>query len=352
MVRNGSRSRGQLWCSDSVVMMGVLRRFAPGLGLLLGIGLFARGITSVVSLGSHLIVVIGLGVILANTVGVPDWAADGVETHSLWLEAGIILMGATVALQQVVGAGMQVILIVGIAVCATVVTVEILARELFGIPEKIGSLLAAGSGICGVSAVAAVAGSIKPDQQQIAYAGATVLLFDAATLVVYPAVGHLFGLSDMIFGIWAGTTMFSTGPVTAAGFAYSRTAGEWAVLVKLTRNALIGVVAIGYALYYSRRQSTDSTVDHKWRYLWESFPKFIVGFVILMLFGSAGVFSEAQISALDNASNWLFIVAFAGLGLSIDVGELRKSGIKPVVVVAISLLLVSSLTLTALSYFF
>lgn len=332
--------------------MGVLRRLAPGLIILLGLGLLARGITAVIPLGSHLIVVIGLGVLVANTLGVPDWAAAGVETHNLWLEVGIILMGVTVALQQVVDAGLQVLLVVGIAVCATVVTVEILARELFDIPEKIGSLLAAGSGICGVSAVAAVAGSIKPDQQQIAYAAATVLLFDAVTLVVYPVVGHLLGLSDQVFGIWAGTTMFSTGPVTAAGFAYSRTAGEWAVLVKLTRNALIGVVAIGYALYYSRRGSADATVDHTWRYLWESFPKFIIGFVVLMVLGSAGVFSDAQITALDNASNWLFLVAFAGLGLSIDISELRESGIKPVIVVSISLLLVSSLTLSALLYFF
>lgn len=329
-----------------------MRRLAPGLGVLLGLGILARGLTTVIPLGSHLVVVIGVGVLVANTVGVPDWADDGVETHNLWLETGIILMGVTIALQQVVNAGLQVLLIVGLAVCATVVTVEVLARELFDIPEKIGSLLAAGSSICGVSAVAAVAGSIKPDQQQIAYAVATVLLIDAITLVVYPAVGHLLGLSDVVFGIWAGTTMFSTGPVTAAGFAYSQTAGEWAVLVKLTRNALIGVVAIGYALYYSRRGTADATVDHTWRYLWESFPKFIIGFVILMMLGSAGILSNAEVRTLDNASNWLFLVAFAGLGLSIDISELRESGTRPVVVVSISLILVSSLTLFVLYSFF
>lgn len=332
--------------------VGALRRLAPGLGVLLALGLLARGITAVIPLGSHLIVVIGLGVFMSNTLGIPDWAVAGVKTHSLWLEAGIVLMGVTIALQQIIDAGLQVLLIVGVAVCATVLTVEVLARELFDIPEKIGSLLAAGSGICGVSAVAAVAGSIKPDQQQIAYAAATVLLFDAITLIIYPTVGHFLGLSDLVFGIWAGTTMFSTGPVTAAGFAYSRNAGEWAVLVKLTRNAFIGVVVIGYVLYYSRRGSTDTTVDHTWRYLWESFPKFIIGFVVLMILGSAGVFSDAQITALDNASNWLFLVAFAGLGLSIDIGELRESGIKPVGVVSISLLLVSGLTLSALLYLF
>jgi uncharacterized integral membrane protein (TIGR00698 family) len=335
-----------------VVTVEALRRLAPGLGVLLALGLLARGITAIIPIGSHLIVVIGLGVFMANTLGIPDWAVAGVKTHSLWLEVGIILMGVTIAFQQVVDAGLQVLLIVGVAVCATVLTVEVLAREFFDIPEKIGSLLAAGSGICGVSAVAAVAGSIKPDQQQIAYAAATVLLFDAITLIMYPTVGHFLGLSDFVFGIWAGTTMFSTGPVTAAGFAYSRNAGEWAVLVKLTRNAFIGVVVIGYVLYYSRRGSTDATVDHTWRYLWESFPKFIIGFVVLMILGSAGVLSDTQITALDNASNWLFLVAFAGLGLSIDIGELRESGIKPVGVVSISLLLVSGLTLSALLYLF
>ncbi len=194
-----------------------LRRLAPGLGVLFALGLLARGITAIIPIGSHLIVVIGLGVFMANTLGIPDWAVAGVKTHSLWLEVGIILMGVTIAFQQVVDAGLQVLLIVGVAVCATVLVVEVLAREFFDIPEKIGSLLAAGSGICGVSAVAAVAGSIKPDQQQIAYAAATVLLFDAITLIIYPTVGHLLGLSDFVFGIWAGTTMFSTGPVTAAG---------------------------------------------------------------------------------------------------------------------------------------
>lgn len=332
--------------------MGAVHRLVPGLGVLLGLGLLARGLTMVIPLGSHLVVVIGLGVLVANTIGVPEWAEDGIGTHNLWLEAGIVLMGVTVALQQVADAGLQVLLVVGLAVCATLVTVEILARELFDIPEKVGSLLAAGSSICGVSAVVAVAGSIKPDQQQIAYAAATVLLFDTVTLVVYPAVGHLLGLSDVIFGIWAGTTMFSTGPVTAAGFAYSQTAGEWAVLVKLTRNALIGVVAIGYALYYSRRGAADATVDHTWRYLWKSFPKFIIGFVALMVLGSAGALSDAQIGTLDNASNWLFLLAFAGLGLSIDISELRGSGIRPVVAVSVSLLFVSSLTLFVLYSFY
>jgi len=344
----------------------VARRVAPGLALLVALGLIARALTAAVG-GSHLLVVIGLGVVVANTVGVPDRAAAGVGSHGLWLEAGIVLMGAGVALGRIADAGPRILAVVGLAVPATLLTVEALGRGVFGIPEKAGSLLAAGAGICGVSAVAAVAGSIDPDRKQVAYAAATVLLFDAVTLAVYPAIGRLLGLSDVVFGLWAGATMFSTGPVTAAGFAYSRAAGEWAVLAKLTRNALIGAVAVGYALYYGRhaggdRGSGDAGEDDEredgaaadartWRYLWESFPKFVLGFLGMMLLGSAGAFTPAQTAALGNASDWLFLVAFAGLGLSIDVRELRETGVRPVLVVLASLVVVSSLVLFGLRRF-
>jgi len=335
-----------------MVIMREVYRLLPGVGLLLGLGLLARGVTLVVPWGNHLLVVIGLGLLVANTVDLPEWTKPGVDTHGLWLEAGIVLMGVSVALEQVIGAGVAVLLVVCLTVCATVLLVELLAREIFDIPEKIGSLLAAGSGICGVSAVVAVSGSIKPDRQQTAYAAATIVLFDVVTLVVYPIVGRILGLPDVLFGIWAGTTMFSTGPVTAAGFAYSRSAGEWAVLVKLARNALIGVLTVGYALYYSRRGITDSSVEGSWRYLWETFPKFIIGFVILMFLGSAGIFSASQVATLDNASSWLFLLAFAGLGLSIDVSELATTGVKPILVISTSLVTISTLVLLLLLLFF
>jgi uncharacterized membrane protein YadS len=199
-----------------------------------------------------------------------------------------------------------------------------------------------------VSAVVALAGSIKPDRQQTAYAIATVLLFDAVTLVVYPAVGHVLDLSDAVFGIWTGLTMFSTGPVTAVGFAYSETAGEWAVLVKLTRNALIGVVAIGYAAYYNREATSRDGLAGTWSRFWGDFPKFIVGFVCLMVLGSSGFLSGSQVASLDDASGWLFLFAFSGLGLCIDVGELRETGIAPVALVAATLIAISSATLLVL----
>lgn len=329
-------------------MVRRIRRLLPGLVALVAIGLTARAVASVVPSMNYLIVAIVIGIVIANTYGVSSWAQPGVGTHNVWLETGIVVMGASVALDRVLAAGPSILLLVIGTVLATLVVVEALARGVFAIHEETGSLLAAGSSICGVSAVVAIAESIDADETRIAYAAATVLLFDAATLFVYPLVGHVLQLSDTVFGIWAGLTMFSTGPVTAAGFAFSETAGEWALLVKLTRNALIGLAAIGYALHYARRtegsgvaESVSGGVAH----LWETFPKFVLGFLGVMVVANLGVLGDPAITSLSNASDWAFMLAFAGLGLEIDIDDLRSTGYRPILVVLVGLVAVSTTVL-------
>ncbi len=323
------------------------RELVFGVLLLAGIGLLGRAISAVFPFIDYLIATIFVGSVVGNTVGRPDWAKDGVETHNLWLEAGIVVMGASVAFDRVIEAGTTVLLLIVGTVALALLSVELLSRHCFGIGEKTGSLLAAGSSICGVSAVVAVAGSIDADERQIAYAAATVLLFDTLTLVAYPPLGHALGLSDRVFGIWTGLTMFSTGPATAVGFAFSETAGEWAVLVKLARNALIGFAATGYALYYLRRSDEErvATAGH----LWRTFPKFVFGFLFFLILANVGIIDANQVTSLEHASNWLFMLAFAGLGLELRFDELRSTGFEPIAVMLVSFLLVSTAVLALLS---
>jgi uncharacterized integral membrane protein (TIGR00698 family) len=292
-----------------------------------------------------LLVAVVIGVLLGNVVGIPPWLEPGIETHGIWLGAGIVLMGASVSLGALLEVGPVVLALVVAVVVLTVLLLETVARNAFGIRERLGSLLAAGTGICGVSAIAAVAGSIDADEETIAYAAGTILLFDAVTLALYPALGSALAVPDRVFGVWAGVSMFSTGPVVAAGFAYSDVAGQWATVTKLGRNALIGLVVLVYATYYARR-GTDAASGVTT--LWSEFPKFVLGFLVLAAAASAGLLSAGQIRTLENAYGWLFLLAFVGLGTELRRSVFADAGLKPVAVVLLTWAVVASVALPAI----
>lgn len=319
---------------------------APGLGALLAGAVLAWLLGQIVPWPDALLLAVVLGVLAANLVGIPEALAPGIETHSIWLGAGIVLMGASVPIQSLVDGGPLVVALVIGVVVATAVLVEVLAKNVFGIRRRLSSLLAVGTGICGVSAVVAVAGSIDADEELIAYAAGTILLFDAITLAVYPAVGSLLQIPDQVFGVWAGLSMFSTGPVVAAGFAHSEVAGQWATVTKLARNALIGVVVVVYAAHYARREANpDEQSRTGLRQFAAQFPTFVLGFVLLAVIASLGLISDGQVSTLEETTQWLFLIAFVGLGTELDVEIFTDAGIRPVVVVLLAWSLVASVTL-------
>ena len=321
-----------------------VRRLLPRLlALCLG-AVLARALSLLLG-ANDLLLAIALGAVATNVVGVPARLVPGLVTHRLWLGAGIVLMGASISVGTVLEVGGRVFLIVIAIAALTLVVVELLARTVFGLSERLGSLLAAGASVCGVSAVVAVAGAVSAREDEVAYAAATVLLFDAITIAVYPIVGDLLALPGTVFGIWAGVSMFSTGPVVAVGFAHSEVAGQWATMTKLSRNALIGVVALTYASFYVRSGAGSRPSI---RTLWDEFPKFVLGMLGLTLVASTGVLSATQQAFLEHASNWLFLLAFVGLGTEIRLDGLRNTGPVPAVVVLLALLVSSTVSLAAL----
>ena len=177
-----------------------IRDRLPGIVLLGALAGSARGLSALVGI-NELLLAIGLGALLANATGVPGRLQSGTETHSLWLGAGIVLLGASVTIDAIVDAGSVVLLLLLGTVAVTLVTAETIARNVAGVGEKLGSLLAAGASICGVSAVAAVGGAVRAKETQIAYAAGVVLLVDAVTIVVYPIVGRVLGLPAAVFGV-------------------------------------------------------------------------------------------------------------------------------------------------------
>ncbi|OYR38601.1 hypothetical protein DJ82_09700 [Halorubrum sp. Ib24] len=322
------------------------RPFVPGLALLAAGALLAHLIAGAVDGLQPLVVAVALGALIGNAVGTPDLAKPGVGVDKLFLETGIVLLGAAVVVEEFLAAGPTVLGLVVVAVGGGLLLAELIARVLFRLDGTTPSLLAAGASICGVSAVVAIGRVLDARGAAITFAAATVLLFDAVTLVAFPIAGEWLGLTGRQFGVWAGVSMFSTGPVAAAGFAHSPEAGQWATVTKLARNSLLGGVAVAYSLAYTARSATDPGV----RRLWAEFPKFLLGFLAVAAIANSGLLSPAVLESIGRVSDALFTLAFVGLGLSIRLREMREVGGAAVGAVLVHLLVVSALALAAVRW--
>jgi len=283
------------------------------------------------------------GLIISNTVGVPEVFRAGVATYEFWLKAGIVLLGVRFLLGDIAKLGGISLLCVAIELGVSIAVMTWLGRA-FRLTPKLTSLLAIGSSICGVSAIIAAKGAIDADDEEASYAIAAILALGAFSLFAFPLIGHALGLSDHAFGLWAGLAVDNTAEATAAGALYSDAAGKFAVLAKTTRNATIGFVVLGYALYWARK-SRAQDVAHKGAFLWQKFPKFVLGFLLISSLATVGFFSKPQVADLANLSRWAFLLTFAGVGLRTDLRQLRQQGLRPFVVGAVGEFAIAGVTL-------
>jgi uncharacterized integral membrane protein (TIGR00698 family) len=270
------------------------------------------------------------GLIVSNTIGVPAVCEAGVNTYEFWLKAGIVLLGVRFLLGDVVRLGGVSLACVAVELAASIAVMTWLGR-VFNLTPKLTSLLAIGSSICGVSAIIAAKGAIDADDEDASYAIAAILALGAVSLFVFPVIGHALGLSDHAYGLWVGLAVDNTAEATAAGAMFSDAAGKFAVLAKTTRNATIGFVVLGYALYWARKGGA-APVTHRGAFLWEKFPKFVLGFLAVSALATIGTFTKAQATDIANLSRWAFLFTFAGIGLRTNVRRLASQGWRPMAV--------------------
>jgi uncharacterized integral membrane protein (TIGR00698 family) len=300
-----------------------------------------------------------IGMLISNTVGVPKIFRPGVATYEFWLKAGIILLGARFILGDILHlSGISFVLIfIELALALTFMTY--LGRA-FNLPPKLSSLLAVGSSVCGVSAIIATQGAIEADEEDSSVAIAAILALGAISLVFFPLVGHALHMSDHAYGLWTGLAVDNTAEATAAGALYSDAAGKYAVLAKTCRNACIGFVVLGYAIYWARKGQA-AEITNKGLFLWKKFPKFVLGFLLISLLATIGTldpkvfpqlawlipygFNRAQILALGNLSRWAFLLTFAGVGLRTSFKDLLKQGARPFLVGAVGEIVIAGITL-------
>jgi uncharacterized integral membrane protein (TIGR00698 family) len=288
-----------------------------------------------------------IGLLITNTIGLHRIFRPGVQTYEFWLKVGIVVLGARFVLGDIakLGAISLVQILVDMTIAGTVI---IVVARAFGLSGKLGSLLAIGTSICGVSAIVAAKGAIRARNSDVSYAIAAILALGAVSLFVLPPLGHAIGLTDHEFGLWAGLSVDNTAETTATGYLFSDHAGKIAVLVKSTRNALIGFVVLGFALYWAARGQADEIAPGakaKAAFIWQKFPKFVLGFLAVSAIATAGWLTKGQTANLGNVSKWAFLLTFAGVGLNTDFRQIARTGWRPLVVAVIGLTVVASVSL-------
>jgi uncharacterized integral membrane protein (TIGR00698 family) len=329
-------------------------RILPGLLLLVAVGYAGRLVErSIAAYGKahhltlpnieYVLWAIIIGLVIANTTGIPAAFKPGLATYEFWLKTGIVLLGSRFLLGDVLKLGGVSLALVAVEIAVSLLFMTALGRA-FKLKPKLTTLLAVGSSICGVSAIIATQGAIDADDEDASFAIAAILTLGAISLFIFPLVGHWLHLSDLSYGLWAGLGIDNTAEVTAAGALYSDAAAKVAVLAKTARNAMIGFVVLGYALYWSRKEHTEG-VGNKAAFLWKKFPKFVLGFLLISALATAGVFAKPQLASLANLSRWAFLLTFAGVGLRTNIGDMRKQGLRPFIVGALGEIVIAFLTL-------
>jgi uncharacterized integral membrane protein (TIGR00698 family) len=286
-----------------------------------------------------------IGLLISNTVGIPRIFHAGVATYEFWLKAGIVLLGSRFLLGDILHLGSISLLLIAVALTLSLIFMHIIGRS-FKLKPKLTSLLAIGSSICGVSAIIAAKPAIDADDEDASYAIAAILALGAISLFTFPLIGHSLHLIDKAYGLWAGLAVDNTAEATAAGALYSDAAGKIAVLAKTSRNALIGFIVLGYAIYWASRGEAE-VVGNKAAFLWRKFPKFVLGFLLISLLATLSFFTKPQLTSVANLSRWAFLLTFAGVGLKTSFRELSKQGWRPLVVGAIGEVFIALITLGA-----
>ncbi|MEG1895783.1 MAG: YeiH family protein [Oscillospiraceae bacterium] len=248
------------------------------------------------------------------------------------LKGSIVLMGATLSFSQVLSTGKYSLIVMSFTLAAAFGFGNLFGR-LFHMNWKLSNLISAGTGICGGSAIAAIAPTIDAEDSDIAYAISATFIFDIVMVILFPIMGRYFGMSDMGFGLWAGTAVNDTSSVVAAGYAFSDGAGSYATIVKLTRTLSIVPVVLIFS-YINQRIEAKKSGGAKGKVkvdIGKIFPWFIVAFLGMVGVKSTGIITPELSGIISAVSKFGMIMALGAIGLKTDFKKVAKSGIMPMV---------------------
>lgn len=318
--------------------MNKIMKYIPGFVLSLVIALIARYIESMLPIhligASVIALFIGMGFhFLTKKTEVLN---EGIHlTSKKVLKFAIVLLGASLNAATILTVG-RMSLTVMIFTLLTCFGGGYFVGKALGLNWKLSNLISAGTGICGGSAIAAISPVIEAEDTDIAYAMSATFLFDMAMIVLFPIMGRALGLSDMAYGLWAGTAVNDTSSVVAAGYAFSEVAGDFATMVKLTRTLSIipTVIIFAFINVHLKKKAMTSSEGSQMKAHFsvkKIFPWFIVFFLIMAGFNTVGIIPSSLSLQMKELSKFLMVAALAAIGLNTNFFEMKKSGIQPMI---------------------
>ncbi len=268
---------------------------------------------------------------IINSFFHPDWIKPALKfTSKRILKVAIILLGASLSVGTIMSVGKMTffVMLFTFAMCFGG---GYFVRKLFGLNWKLGNLISAGTGICGGSAIAAIAPVIDAEDKDIAFAMSSTFIFDMIMVALYPLMGKALGMTDIAYGIWAGTSVNDTASVVASGYAFSEIAGDFATMVKLTRTIAIIPTVLVFAYVGTRiKQRELKTAGNGQRVnIVKIIPWFIGGFLLLAVLNSVNLIPSSVASVIKSTSKFLMVTALAAIGLGTSLTDFKKAGLRP-----------------------
>jgi len=277
------------------------------------------------------LVAIVLGLIangLLHLTGHYEYIRPVLKTEN-YLRVGVILLGARVAFGNLLSTGLGGVLQAVLMVSLVFGFTWWLAGRM-NLPASLKAVMASAVSICGVSAAIAAAGSVHAKKEEISYVTALVIVTALPLMILMPLAATVFNLPPEVAGAWFGGNIDTTAAVVGAGTLYGEKAQEVAAIVKSAQNVLMGFVAFALATYYVVKIERKPDERPSLGLIWQRFPKFVLGFILMSILASLGVFSKELLANINTVNQWIFGLAFVCIGLDFSFSALKEAGWRPI----------------------
>jgi uncharacterized integral membrane protein (TIGR00698 family) len=317
----------------------------PGLLLASAVAVAAYAVRQlpVMATFSPLILAIVIGIAFHNLVGTPSSAKPGVAfSMRRLLRIAIILLGLQLTITQVIEVGGRGIGIIAATLIATF-AFSVWRGKWLGVDRKLAQLIAAGTSICGASAVIATNTVTNAPDEDVAYAVACVTVFGSVAMFTYPLLPGLLHLDPHAFGLWSGASIHEIAQVVAAAFQDGQKSGEFGTIAKLSRVMLLAPVVITLGLMARGGSTNDQAANVSSAR--PPMPWFVLGFVTLVGVNSLIIVPAEAKMWIVAVTTFLLSVALAAMGLETDIRKLMAKGVRPALLGALAFLFIASFSL-------